>query len=436
MRTEYPVGFVLSEKAELTAVLAVEEALSGGALDRHLGWVESIDSPSAHLSDAQYGYQLGRFTHGSLALGQPRPAREPIDFQQVATGALGLDYDTPFTDLAQWVSTVDDGWYDFLAEAEGLDPKEIKALKKMVSVAYMMNSNTEDDLPGFDSTLEGAVRKYQRRLKIELPGSYAWVRAWSGEEAGHKHSMGVYGAITDLLNSKEHAASRNSQLRALFYEFPNIFVAKIFPLVQELATNYAHKNTAALQGPIGNELGNKVAGQEAGHHNVNLDESEAILEALPNEFIQVFRYIMLSPRDRKNPNAPLQIIFEMPGSVGIPNYRMKAARIVLSGIFTGEHVHDAIRSSLQKLGLLRRTEETKEYIAYPGLSPAATQALDDLREVFGEKAIHKNRTGPVVLGQTIRVVDLARHRRKYAGSWGLPAKLSTRINRGEVTEAA
>lgn len=396
--------FVPNPKFEADRLLVVEHALGeGGLIDKHLSWVEAKDSPSAEVSDRDYGYLPQRFGGDNTGL---RPSHEPVDFRARATDTLGLDYDVAYPELVDRVNEVDSSWFKHLVDVELISPDQGIAMLKAANQAYCLDTLTEDNLPAYVAILFGSYHALAKSKGIKIPASEEWARGiWTGEENGHMLSMNEYGNITEILSSKEHAAGRNSQLRAgTEIELKHVIQLYAYVAWQELSTNYAHARKGKLFGPVGHDLLIRIGQDEARHHNLYQGALEALYIAFPDDVIRTLDAMFRFPG------------LEMPGNKGISDFARRGVRMHGSGIFGLEHAYKAARSVVQKLGILDRNKEVD------GLGPEGVLAREELRERFQSPPAPRKRTAKFVIGQTLTIADISKARRDYADKTGLPAR--------------
>ena len=399
--------FVPDLSLEHDRLAVVEQALGqGGLVDNHLRWKDLSKTPSAALSDADYGYMPPRFTEEQPQdQTEQRPSREPVDFTQVSTDVLGEPYDLAYPKLVQRVNEVDNGWFDFLVECGLLDPVQCKAMKAAALQAYRLNTLTEDNLPAYTSTILGGFMAMASRFGLRTPALEEWSRGiWTAEEDGHKTAMNEYGKITAIINDPLHVAGRTSQLRSGM-EIELAHVIQLFGYVdwQEQSARLAHDRNADLFGPVGHALQDRIGSDESRHHYLYHEVIAALHRLYPEDVIRTLRTLLIKP--------------VMPGSKGIPHFVREALSIHKSGVFGVEHAHKAGRMVLQKLGLLDK-EHTPD-----GLSDEGHAALEELRQQYQEDmpALRRRRTA-FVLGETVTNEALRQARIAYAKSIGLASR--------------
>lgn len=397
--------FIPNPEHEAERLLVVEHALGeGGLIDRHLGWVGTHESPSAAISDTDYGYVPPRFGGDNCGM---RPSREPVEFQSLATTTLGLPYDTEYSILVDRVNEVDSGWYAFLEETGLLSYEQVNAMRVAGQGAYRFDTLTEDNLPAYIALLLGKFQAEALAKGVRMPATDEWSTGiWGGEEYGHVLTMNEYGNITGILKSLEHSAGRTSQLRAGI-EIALEHVIKVYAYVswQELSTNYAHVRKAKLFGPVGHALLVRIGQDEAKHHDLYQGVLEQLFVHFPDDTIRTLNSLFRFPG------------LDMPGKKGIPDFNRRGVRMHNSGIFRPEDVFRAAQSVVKKLGIL---DENK---AIESISTEGHIALRDLRDRFSSSLNDRRRLGKFVLGaQGSTIADLSGFRRTYSKQMGLPQK--------------
>lgn len=394
--------FVPNPQAETEKLLVVERALGeNGLIDTHLRWVGADESPTSGISTREYGYLPQRFNADNTGY---RPSREPLDFQDMATTVLGLPYDTPYATLAQRIQQVDTDWFGYLVKASHLDENQADAMKNAANTAYRLDTLTEDNLPAYVSILFGGLKALADKQGIKIPATEEWSRGiWTAEENGHMLSMNEYGKATGIINTPEHAAGRNSQLRAgIEVELQHVIQLFTYVSWQELSTNIAHLRNGKLFGPVGYELLDHVGKDEARHHYIYQSILAELYEIFPDDTLQTLEAVLARPF--------------MPGSKGIPDFVRRAARIHGSAIFGVEHAYEAAQKVLQKLGVLNPEKDR------PGLSQEAVNARTRLREQYGNQtAPERRRTAKFILDSTIGITELSQARKAFAKEVGLAA---------------
>ncbi len=402
--------FVPDLRREAERLEVVEYALGeGGLIDNHLRWKERSKTPSSEIEKQEYGYSPRRFSSVQNDSAEERPSREPVDFTQVATYVLGEPYDIYYQDLVHRVNQVDSGWFDYLVQSGRLDEKQVSAMKVAAHQAYSLNTDTEDNLPAYTSTIFGGFHAMGERFGIKTPATQEWSRGiWTAEENGHMLSMNEYGKITSITNNRDQVASRTSQLRSGM-EIELHHVIQLFAYVdwQEQSARLAHDRSADLFGPVGYVLQDRIGADESRHHYVY----HSILEKLYKHNDGIFRDDVIRTL------GSVLIKPVMPGSKGIPRFRYKAFDVHKSGIFGVEQNHQAARVVLKKLDLLDR-EKTPE-----NLSDEGRQTLEDLRAQYeAEIPEVRPRKALFVLGETVTSKELWVARRQYAEVIGLPSR--------------
>lgn len=388
--------FIPNPDLEAERLLAVEHALGeGGLIEKHLRFVATAESPSAEVSDQDYGYV-------PLDKKNMRPSNEPIDLRSVATELLGEPYDVPYAELASRINTIDSGWLDYIVEVDLVDAVGAKELKTAADEAYALDTNTEDNLPAYVVGTYGRSMYLAKQLGLELPHTKEWSRGiWPADEDGHLLTMNSYGDIEGILATRAHAAARTSQLRSgMEHEATNTIKIYAYTAWQELATFIAHSRNGHLFGPVGNAILGEVAADESRHHFVFMNILKELYNRFPEDTIRTVHSVLMPP-------------LLMPGTAGIPNYKKRAVKIHHSGIFGIEQSYEAARSVLKKLGIFdeSKTPEMK--------SSEAVAALNELRETYQAEEVEHRHRGNFVLGQTVKIEDLRALRKQYAQKIGL-----------------
>lgn len=366
----------------------IAEALAGGILDMHLRFVEREFSPSAAIDDADYGY-MPTYFRGDLH--HPRPSKEPLDWRAVAATTLGLDRNVSFPELAAAIRRSSDGWLPFLTASFGWGPDAVDFFKKASKAAFDVGVLTENDLPGYARDIYSVTKTSDKTgevLEEELG-------IWSGEEYEHSHDMSIYGEITDRIGDALALAARVSQLRRGSSADPrNVSHTKVYTTGQEWETYLHHLNDAAIAEPVLHALLGIIGRQEVGHHVMFRGEVKAVLQAFPDDTVQVIESAYRKP-------------LEMPGAKGIPRFMQIAIINYQAGLLTPL---DAYNSQLQGLkywgifdGEIDSTLKTDE----------GKQALDALRHRFSKAPRIKERDTPFVLGKTVTKEALAEARQDY-----------------------
>lgn len=397
--------FIPDLNLEARRLEVVEQTLGEqGLIDRHLRWVEHGKSPSADLTDIQYGHRPQSFSKDSAGM---RPGREPIDFQLLATETLGLPYDTDYETLVRRINIVDTGWFGYLVKSELLTEDQANVMQEAAYHAYRFDTLTEDNLPTYVSTILGGFKERAHKYGPKIPATEEWAHIWSAEENGHMLSMNEYGKITSINTTREQYAGRNSQQRAgMDVELKHTIQLYAYVAWQELSTNLAHGRNGDMFGPVGSVLLGNVAADEARHHYLYYSVLKELYKEFPDDTVRTLHTELMTPF--------------MPGSKGIPDFLRQSVRIHSSGVFGTEQAYEAARKVLQKLELLDEAKDVS------GLSDEGKAALAELREQYRDPlAPTRKRRAKFVLDHTISIPDLRQARKNYASSIGLPEPTKT-----------
>lgn len=387
--------YIPSDGQESDRILIIEHALAeGGLIDRHMKWVETGKSPTAELSDKEYGYLPLRF---NIPEGEEqssmRPSREAINFRTIATSVLELPRDTPDHMLSKKVNDSDKGWFRFLVSTQLLTEEEVQAMEIAANGAFTLDMLTEDNLTAYVRPLDRIMVR-AKQLGLHVPAIEEWmIGNWPNEEDGHKLGMNEYGQKMDIISDLAHAAGRSSQLRAGIDIDPK-HVTEFFAYVawQELSTYFAHRRNGALYGPVGNELLSDISADESRHHVLYFDSLKALMVMYPEVVVRTLHSVL------KNPY--------MPGMRGIPLFKERAAAIDRSAQFGREHSAEAARTVLKKLNLLNPDYDDSV------LSDEGKMALAELRDKYLELKTYKSK-GLFILDKTLTVVQLSTARKEY-----------------------
>ena len=426
----------LSRNSTVLAIETIEQALPP-LIDRHLGWVPRGESPSADISDADYGTMPAKFDEDLIFPGAVtlRPKREPVHFEKLAGKVLGIDPDSPgfenrirqvdgHSDFAKPLDSstgqytgdpaieMTNGWYAHLKRG-GLTETELLAMKEVSEDAYRLNTLTEDNLPSYVLETMGTVKTVADKMGVKVPALEEWFRGiWPREENAHLISMNAYGQIRRLTTNAEHVAGRNSQLLTGSTASPGDIV-KIFCYTprQEFSTKLAHQRDGFLMGPVGYHLSQEVSIDETRHEDVYTRVLKKLLEvpelasAVVSSLREAYEY------------------FVMPGGDGIPNFWPKAEEFNKANIYGQIEDRKAAKHILKKIGLFDKDEDGT-FVEPPGLTLRAQEDLAWLRHKFRKdpKLLISSsvRSRDFVLGHTITVEQLREERRKYTHSIGLP----------------
>lgn len=423
----------LSRKQLATSIEVMEASITP-LIDRHNGWIPRNESPSASLNDETYGTMPKKIDDelnfpGPFSL---RPKREPIHFERLAGAVLGIDPDSPsfenrvrqvdgHFDLAIATSETPreytgsprveqtDGWYSFLLRS-GLSKESVTAMKRVSEEAYVLNTNTEDNLPSYVLETMGAVKAAADKLGIKVPALEEWFRGiWPREENGHLISMNAYGQIRRLTTSEIAAASRNSQLLTGSTAKPgNVINVFCYTPRQEYSTKLAHSRDGLLMGPVGYELTREISIDEARHEQLYTGVLKALLQ-VPELSSIVIKSLAASYRN-----------FFMPGQDGIPEFTDKAKSLNEAKIYGLFEDFVSAKHVLRKLDLFEKRRDDAGtvvggYIDPAGLDAEAQAELEWLRKKFDKdrQPVFPRTTAAFVLGQTITEKELRQLRKQY-----------------------
>ncbi len=284
-----------------------------------------------------------------------------------------------------------------LEQEKGLNPRSVLA------AAFLVNLLTEDNLPYYSMEND----KIASLLEIFA----AWLREWIAEEDGHGVIMRDYALLTALIGDSpglithtEYQQGRVSQLRSgMGIRLTTLAQAGAYLTTQELATYYAHLNLGYLLDKPGKSMMRRISGQEYNHYEFYSSLVKGLLELDPDR-------TMIAIRDQFRD-------FQMPGAIGIPNFKDLSKEIAIAGIF------DPATITLIKSRLIKEwdLEDRKFY------SDDAKQAQVDVIDPNSRQNRLALRLSRLVLAARDKAVEEARSNAKI-----LPFILG---HTAEITEA-
>ncbi len=284
-----------------------------------------------------------------------------------------------------------------LEQEKGLNPRPVLA------VAFLVNLLTEDNLPYY------SIENDKIASLLEIFS--AWLREWIAEEDGHGVIMRDYALLTaligdspGLISNAEYQQGRISQLRSgMGIRLKTLAQAGAYLTTQELATYYAHLNLGYLLDKPGKSMMRRISGQEYNHYEFYSSLVKGLLELDPDN-------TMLAIRDQFRD-------FQMPGAVGIPNFKDLSKEIAIAGIFDPATIA-LIKSRLTKEWALEdrkfSSDEAKQ-AQTDVIDPNSRQnriALRLARMIASErdKAVEEARKSakilPFILGHTAEVTEV------------------------------
>jgi acyl-[acyl-carrier-protein] desaturase len=198
-------------------------------------------------------------------------------------------------------------------------------LPPAVRSALFVNLLTEDNLPYYFEVIT--------RLFGHDSVWGAWNRRWTAEE--HRHSMVIrdWLMVTRALDPVDLERARMAQVSTGYAAATVEGVAEglVYVTLQELATRFAHRNTASLLGDdldgSGQEIMARVAADENLHFLFYRDLATAAFEVDPS------RMVLAVERQVRS--------FEMPGA-GLTGFAAHAKAIAAAGIYDFAIHHDQI----------------------------------------------------------------------------------------------
>ena len=223
-----------------------------------------------------------------------------------------------------------------------------------VRAAVALNLLTEDNLPGYHSTLAA--------LYGDRDPWRAWLDRWTAEEGRHGIELRDYLVVTRAVDPVALEQDRMATVSG-GYRAPDKDVLRALAYVsfQELATRVSHRGTGRLSGDEGLEkLLTRVAMDENLHMVLYRDLVQAALEVDPDRTLRAITDEVAG--------------FAMPGT-GIPQFVRRAAVVAKAGIYDLRVHRDEVVQPLLRYWKVFELE---------GLGAEGEQARDDLSAVLAE----------------------------------------------------
>lgn len=187
--------------------------------------------------------------------------------------------------------------------------------------ALFVNLLTEDNLPYYFRTLEGAFGA------DDAWGT--WVRRWTAEEGRHAIVIRDYLTVSGAVDPVALERGRMFQVSSgVTPELPSVADALAYASLQELATRISHHNTGKLlTDDVGRQIMTRVAADENLHHLFYRDLTTTALAIAPETMVPAIERQVRQ--------------FSMPGT-GIPDFERHARAIAQAGVYDFRVHHDQI----------------------------------------------------------------------------------------------
>jgi hypothetical protein len=211
---------------------------------------------------------------------------------------------------------------------------------------------------------------------------------------------GMMGNADSIIPNQEYAKGTVSQHRhGTEISITSLARGFAYLTLQEHATYYAHMQEGNLLDPIGRNVHLKIAGNEIKHHRVYGKLAAKMLELYPDE-------TMIGIRDVYDD-------FDMPGQIGIPEFKRRSFIIAMAGVFGPNSIIEMQTSHVDKTygieGVEVHTDEAKkakdELLNGIGTWKEKALKIDEHQDKQIEKAKKSGKPAPFILGKTVDVVD-------------------------------
>jgi acyl-[acyl-carrier-protein] desaturase len=209
--------------------------------------------------------------------------------------------------------------------AAGISP-EIRAI-------VVLNLLTEEGLPHFHRLLA--------RYLGDEEGPFAeWNDLWTAEEERHGAVIHDYALYTELYDKRAVERLQFQYLCSAFRpKWENAYELLGYTVLQERATQMAHKNTAKLicpSEPVFSGVLERVAADEARHYGFYLRVFKKIVEIDPDRALPALWKVMRA--------------FDMPGS-SMPGYEGLARLARRMGVLGAAEYCLAVKEAIENLGI-------------------------------------------------------------------------------------
>ncbi len=314
---------------------------------------------------------------------------DPVSLLMSTSGTEGGDY---YVDTAEAIRN------SFNAHRQRMEEMDLD-FQPALSASYLVNMLTEVNLPHYTETIGKAAGD---------DGIFrTWLNEWTAEEHPHEVIMRDYALMSGLMGNpdaviphvryaqgaaSQHRAGTEITIRSLSQGFAYL-------TLQEDATYEAHNVEGDLLDPFGRTIHRRIAGNESKHHRVYGKLAKKMLDLYPEETVVAIRDVY---RD-----------FDMPGEMGIPNFRKLSLIIAKSGIFGPQTILDMQKKHVEKIYDLENqdfsSDEAKiaqaELIEGLDIWKLKTEKISAHQDKAIEKAKKSGKVLPFVIGKTVAVED-------------------------------
>jgi acyl-[acyl-carrier-protein] desaturase len=242
--------------------------------------------------------------------------------------------------------------FDGVLGGEAWEPGQSK-LSEVACTSLVVNLLTEDNLPSYH---------HEIATRLSRDGAWGtWVHRWTAEEARHGAALRDYLLTTRAVDPVALERARMAHMSAGYHsQDKGVFENLAYVSFQELATRISHRNTGRFSGdPVCERLLARIARDENLHMLFYRNLLGAAFDVAPDTTMCAVRDVVVS--------------FDMPGNT-IPDYRRKAARIALAGIYDLRIHHDEVVQPILR--------ELRVFDC-GGLSGSGERARDELAEFLG-----------------------------------------------------